>query len=81
MAKPKALTVKRIEKLLLLPGKYTDGDVRRVDARRRGPDIRILAAALATQPQGSPHGAGLGSEGLVSLSLAGGGAGKGAGAA
>ena len=28
MAKPKALTVKRIEKLLRVPGKYTDGDVR-----------------------------------------------------
>ena len=64
MAKPKALTVKRIEKLLLLPGKYTDGDYEGADARRREQDIRILAVALATRPQGPPHGAGLGSEGL-----------------
>jgi hypothetical protein len=57
----KALTVKRIEKLLRVPGKYTDGDVRGlmlcVESKR------LLAPALATQPQDPPHGAGLGSEG------------------
>ena len=59
MAKAKALTVKRIEKLLKVPGKYTDGEVQGLILTVEGPGS--AAWMLRYQSDHEKHWMGLGS--------------------